>query len=204
MPKNIAMQSRISKHRQCYQGGMIIIALGSNLPGLFGTPKNTLQRALSEIARSGIEIKDTSKLYRTKAYSQIPQPDFLNAIAVVYTPLSAGALLKILKRIEAQAGRREIKAGRSPNSRWIARPLDLDIVSYKGIIYNWKMRKPLEEERVVLPHPRAHERAFVLRPLSEVAPSWHHPVFGLTASELLKRPRVRQTGAVLDAGEPFR
>ncbi len=79
------------------------------------------------------------------------------------------------------------------------RPLDLDIVSYKGVIHNWKMQKPLEGKRVVLPHPRAHERAFVLQPIAEIAPFWHHPVFGLTAPELLKRPSVRQTGKILSA-----
>jgi 2-amino-4-hydroxy-6-hydroxymethyldihydropteridine diphosphokinase len=102
-----------------------------------------------------------------------------------------------LKRIEAQAGRRELKEAH----RWIPRPLDLDIVSYKGVIHNWKMQKPLEGKRVVLPHARAHERAFVLQPLSEIAPFWHHPVFGLTAAELLKRPSVRQTGKILSADE---
>ena len=96
-----------------------------------------------------------------------------------------------------------VAIGRSAH-QWIPRPLDLDIVSYKGLIYNWKMNQPLEGGRVVLPHPRAHERAFVLRPLCEVAPFWHHPVFGLTAPELLKRPTVRQTGEILSVGEFLR
>jgi 2-amino-4-hydroxy-6-hydroxymethyldihydropteridine diphosphokinase len=176
---------------------MIILALGSNLDGVFGTPYQSISRALNELAVSGIKIKDASRLYRTRAYARYPQPDFLNAIATVHTPLPAHTLLEILKRIEAQAGRRELKEAH----RWIPRPLDLDIVSYKGIVYNWKMQKPLNGKRVVLPHPRAHERAFVLQPLSEIAPFWHHPVFGLTAPELLKRPAVRQTGKILSADE---
>jgi 2-amino-4-hydroxy-6-hydroxymethyldihydropteridine diphosphokinase len=179
---------------------MIIIALGSNLDGAFGTPYQSIRRALNELSASGIEIKDASRLYRTRAYGSYPQPDFLNAIATAYTPLPAQALLEIFKRIEAQAGRHEAKKAH----RWIPRPLDLDIVSYKGVVYNWKMRKPLEGKRVVLPHPRAHERAFVLQPLSDVAPFWHHPVFGLTAREFLKRPAVRQTGKILSAGELLR
>ena len=176
---------------------MIVIALGSNLHGVFGTPRQSIERALDELAVSGIQISDTSRLYRTLAHASHPQPDFLNAIATAHTPLPAYALLEILKRIEAQAGRHQAKGAH----RWIPRPLDLDIVSYKGVVHNWKMLKPLEDKRVVLPHPRAHERAFVLQPLSEVAPFWHHPVFGLTAAELLKRPRVRQTGKVLSAEE---
>jgi 7,8-dihydro-6-hydroxymethylpterin-pyrophosphokinase len=112
--------------------------------------------------------------------------------------------MEILKRIEAQAGRQRLKAEYRLTGQWKPRPLDLDIVSYKDTIYNWKMRKPIEGERVVLPHPRAHERAFVLRPLCDVAPFWHHPVFGLTASEFLKRPRVHETGAILRVGEFLR
>ena len=176
---------------------MIILALGSNLDGVFGTPYQSISRALNELTASGIKIKDASRLYRTRAYSRHPQPDFLNAIATAHTPLPAHTLLEILKRIEAQAGRRELKEAH----QWKPRPLDLDIVSYKGVIHNWKMQKPLEGKRVVLPHARAHERAFVLRPLSEIAPFWHHPVFGLTAAELLKRPSVRQTGKILSADE---
>jgi len=179
---------------------MIIIALGSNLDGVFGTPYQSIRRALNELAASGIEIKDASRLYRTRPYGGCPQPDFLNAIATADTPLPAHALLEIFKRIEAQAGRHEAKDAH----RWIPRPLDLDIVSYKGVVCNWKMRKPLERKRVVLPHPRAHERAFVLQPLSDVAPFWHHPVFGLTALEFLKRPAVRQTGKILSPGELLR
>ena len=176
---------------------MIIIALGSNLDGTFGTSKQSIERALHELVVSGIKIKCSSRLYRTRAHACNPQPDFMNAVATAHTPLPPYALLEILKRIEAQAGRRTPKGAR----RWMPRPLDLDIVSYKGIIHNWKMQKPLEGKRVVLPHPRAHERAFVLQPISEIAPFWHHPVFGLTAAELLKRPPVRQTGKILSADE---
>jgi 2-amino-4-hydroxy-6-hydroxymethyldihydropteridine diphosphokinase len=176
---------------------MIILALGSNLLGAFGTPMQSLCRALEELSASSVQIKDVSRLYRTRAQASRPQPDFLNAIVTAFTPLPADALLTILKRIEAQAGRHEPKAAR----RWVPRPLDIDIVCYKGIICNWRRKKPIDGKRVVLPHPRAHERAFVLRPLSEAAPFWHHPVFGLTASEILKNPQVRETGAILGASE---
>lgn len=176
---------------------MILIGLGSNLSGVFGTPKNTICRALKELAAVGIQIVETSGIYVTRAYSYAPQPDYLNAIATVATPMSAGPLLQVLKRIEAQAGRRVAKNRRRPYSQWEPRPLDLDIVCYKGIVCNWKMKAPIEGMRVVLPHPRAHERAFVLTPLAEISPFWHHPIFGLTADQFLKQPEVRQTGAIL-------
>jgi 2-amino-4-hydroxy-6-hydroxymethyldihydropteridine diphosphokinase len=179
---------------------MIIIALGSNLPGRFGTPKETLSRALAEMSASGVEIASTSRLYRTLAYASIKQPDFLNAVAAVSTSLSAEALLQVLKRIEAQAGRRAAKNADPTALRWAPRTLDLDLIDYDSVIYNWKMRSPANGERVILPHPRAHERVFVLRPVCDIAPLWRHPVFGLTARQLLQRPGVSETGRIVSAG----
>jgi 2-amino-4-hydroxy-6-hydroxymethyldihydropteridine diphosphokinase len=74
-------------------------------------------------------------------------------------------------------------------------------VSYKGTVRNWKGNWPKKGMRVTLPHPRAHERAFVLRPLADVAPFWHHPVSGLTPEQLLKWPKVRETGKILASQE---
>jgi 2-amino-4-hydroxy-6-hydroxymethyldihydropteridine diphosphokinase len=180
---------------------MIIIALGSNLAGPFGTPDATVRRALDELNARGVEMASMSRLYRTAAHASTPQPDFVNAIATVYTPMAAGALLKILKRIEAQSGRRAAKNVDPTVLNWAPRTLDLDLICYKGLVCNWKMQAPAKTRCVILPHPRAHERAFVLQPLMEVAPFWHHPIFGLTAAQLLKHPGVKDTGAILSAGE---
>lgn len=175
---------------------MIIIALGSNLKGNFGSPEYALVNAVNALAASGIKIVGTSEIYITRAYGYKPQPDYYNAIVSVATPLPPGSLLRVLKRIEAQAGRCKSKSGRAPYFRWMPRPLDLDIVSYNGIVENWQAGRPKDGARVILPHPRAHERAFVLRPLADVAPNWHHPVFGLTPAQFLKRPAVRATGKI--------
>ena len=175
---------------------MIVIALGSNLSGKFGSPACALRKAIGKLAAAGIQIIDTSKMYKTEAYAYARQPDFFNAIATIGTALSAGSLLEVFKKIEAEAGRRNPKSGRPPQFSWLPRPLDLDIVSYKGVVCNWKSKRPKAGQRVILPHPRAHERAFVLRPLAEIAPDWHHPVFGLTAEQLLKRPGVREAGKI--------
>ncbi|HZV21912.1 MAG TPA: 2-amino-4-hydroxy-6-hydroxymethyldihydropteridine diphosphokinase, partial [Hyphomicrobiales bacterium] len=80
--------------------------------------------------------------------------------------------------------------------RWPPRQLDLDIICYKATICNWTGGRPLQGKPLVLPHPRAHERAFVLTPILDIAPNWHHPVFGLTAAQLLKRPIARGIGAI--------
>ncbi|MGO9545381.1 MAG: 2-amino-4-hydroxy-6-hydroxymethyldihydropteridine diphosphokinase [Rhodomicrobium sp.] len=178
------------------QGGMIVISLGSNISGNFGTPAFALRRAIAELKASRIEIIHTSQMYITEAYSYTPQPDFLNAIVTVAAALPPDALLQVLKRIEARAGRVKQKSGYHSFFHWMPRPLDLDIVNYKNMVCHWKGKFPKVAERVILPHPRAHERAFVLRPLAEVAPSWHHPVFGLTAAQLLKQPAVRNTGKI--------
>ncbi len=175
---------------------MIVLALGSNLAGRFGAPKAALRRALDELNAHGIQVISTSNVYETLAHTFSTQPNYVNAAAIVTTALPADSLLQVLKRIEAEAGRLK-KSRKSSFYNWEPRPLDLDIVSYKGIVLNWKGNCPKIGDRVILPHPRAHERAFVLRPLLDLAPNWHHPVFGLTAKQLLKRPEVRSTGKIL-------
>jgi 2-amino-4-hydroxy-6-hydroxymethyldihydropteridine diphosphokinase len=185
-----------------FQGGdrnMIIIALGSNLSNKFGSPKAALQKAIQELRAAGIRTARTSSLYETEAHAYIPQPNFVNAVIAVDTHLPAHTLLQVLKLIEAEAGRGKEKSGKIPYFLWRPRPLDLDIVSYKGLICNWTGHRPCGKKRVILPHPRAHERAFVLRPLADIAPEWHHPVFGLTARQLLKRPAVRSTGKIISS-----
>jgi 2-amino-4-hydroxy-6-hydroxymethyldihydropteridine diphosphokinase len=184
------------------QGGIVIIALGSNLSSsVWGAPRSTLRRALDELAASGIQILSVSRTYDTLAHSHAPQPNFLNAVVATETSMSADNLLQVLKAIEARAGRDKVKKAIPLYYQWQPRPLDLDIISYKGRVWNWRLRRPLAHRRVILPHPRAHERAFVLRPISEIAPAWHHPVFGLTAEALLKRPPVRDTGKILNSHE---
>jgi 2-amino-4-hydroxy-6-hydroxymethyldihydropteridine diphosphokinase len=180
---------------------MIVIALGSNLAGRFGMPYATIRRALDEMKAQGVEIASASRLYRTAPHSSARQPDFVNAIATAYTPMSARSLLQVLKRIEAQAGRRPSNRANPTTLNWAPRTLDLDLIDYKGLICNWKLWEPALKARVILPHPRAHERAFVLQPLAEIAPLWRHPVFGLTAAQLLKLPGVKKTGEILSVGD---
>lgn len=112
----------------------------------------------------------------------------------VETDLDPDALLKVLHDVEAVMGRQR-------KERWGARTLDLDLLDYHGRVVEEAAsasdRKPLpsaitavieapSECRAILPHPRMHERAFVLIPLSELAPNWHHPVTGEAIDELLE------------------
>ena len=114
-------------------------------------------------------------------------------MALLATRLPAPSLLRLLKEIERQSGRR----GGRP---WGARTLDLDIIDYKGLIMGRSSRKGVPRERVrplVLPHPQLENRPFVLKPLIDVAPDWRHPVTKTSAKELSRRAKKRGQGSVL-------
>jgi len=158
---------------------MIVIALGSNLDGPWGTPRQALMRALAELNQFPLRLKKSSSLIITKPYGVVNQPDFVNAVAWIETALSPEALMAKLHSIERAAGRRRRK-------RWGPRCLDLDLLDYHGLRRSGARNtlKPLR-----LPHPGIAERQFVLAPMLEVAPSWHHPITHLTAHHMLKKLR---------------
>jgi 2-amino-4-hydroxy-6-hydroxymethyldihydropteridine diphosphokinase len=181
--------------------GNVIVALGANFRGPWGKPRKTLKRALKALDRDGVAVKAISEFYETEAIGQTRQPPYLNAVALVATSLPAPALLRRLKQIERDAGRR----GGRP---WGSRSLDLDIVDYKGLIVNWpgsrgRSRGPGIKRpgghALRLPHPLMHERPFVLRPLLDLAPDWRHPVLKLSAARLWQRVARRKDGRVLGA-----
>jgi len=151
------------------------IAFGGNL----GDVRDTFVQARTELAGiDGVALKTSSMLYRTSPLGPAGQPDYLNAVVEIETSLELPALLDALQRIENLHGRVR-------HERWGARTLDLDIVACGELI--------LESERLTLPHPHMHERLFVLRPLCDIAPAWHHPHMKMSAGQLLQR--------LLDAGE---
>ncbi|MBE7420883.1 MAG: 2-amino-4-hydroxy-6-hydroxymethyldihydropteridine diphosphokinase [Zoogloeaceae bacterium] len=128
------------------------IGLGSNLDD----PAAQLQRAFGELScTEGVVVLARSSLYRSAPVGFAAQPDFVNAAALVATTLPPRRLLAVLHAIEAAHGRR--RAFRNG-----PRTLDLDLLLYGG--------ETMDEGGLVLPHPAAHERAFVLEPLLEIAP----------------------------------
>jgi 2-amino-4-hydroxy-6-hydroxymethyldihydropteridine diphosphokinase len=174
--------------------GKVLVGLGANCPGPWGTPAKTLQRALREIEQRGITVKAVSDLYETAAMGAARQPPYVNQVVLLATSLPAPALLRLLKQIEMGAGRR----GGRP---WGQRTLDLDIIDYKGLKMNWSRgTKGMPRERIrplVLPHPQLELRPFVLKPLLDIVPNWRHPVLKLSASTLWRRLRNRGQGSVL-------
>lgn len=141
-----------------------LIALGSNL----GDRLDTLRGAVDALAHHG-RIIAVSSVWETAPMYVVDQPSFLNACLAMDTDLKPLALLDAMQAIERSAGRdRSIRFG--------PRTLDLDLLAFDGI----GMRDP----RLTLPHPRLHERPFVLYPLAEVDPDWRHPALGSTVAEL--------------------
>lgn len=144
------------------------IGLGANL----GRPEDQVRRAIAALAElPGTRLVAASSLYRSAPVGVGEQPDFVNAVVRVQTGLAARALLDELLAIEARFGR-ERKFPGAP------RTLDLDLLLYGDRV--------IEEAGLVVPHPRMHERAFVLAPLVEIAPDAVIPGRG-RAAELLAR-----------------
>lgn len=152
---------------------MILIGVGSNIPGPQGaTPRQNCHNALKLLEDSGVTIVRRSRWYRSSPIPPSDQPWFINGVvAVEAAGLEPEPLLELLHQIELEFGRRRSQ----PNA---PRPLDLDILDFDGRITS-------PDASIVLPHPRMHQRAFVLMPLSEIAPEWRHPVIGDTVSELI-------------------
>lgn len=138
----------------------VYIGLGGNLDD----PAAHILCACSELAALPQSVlKACSSLYLTAPVGFADQPDFINAVAVLETRLSAAVLLGALSAIEARHGRRR-------SFRNAPRPLDLDILLYGD--------ETSDDTVLTLPHPRMHERAFVLEPLLEIAPDCRIPGFG--------------------------
>ncbi len=154
---------------------MILVALGSNVSGPWGTPRETVTRALEELNQFPLRLVMHSSLLVTKPFGVVNQPDFVNAVAAVDTALAPEALMRRLHMIERAAGRRR---GR----RWGPRTLDLDLLEYHGLR---KRGSPNALKLLRLPHPGITDRSFVLEPLVEIAPRWKHPQTRRTAAEML-------------------
>jgi len=151
---------------------VILVGLGGNLASPeFGAPPESLEVALALLAERAVRIVLRSRWYRSAPVPPSNQPWFVNGVVAVETVLEPAALLEVLHGIEARFGR----VRRERNE---ARILDLDLLAYD-------QRVSAEGEVPILPHPRLHERAFVLRPLAEIAPDWRHPRFKRTVAALI-------------------
>lgn len=141
------------------------LALGSNLDNRLANLKNAVDNLTPQMT-----VKKKSHVYETPPWGFTDQPAFLNQVVMVETYMEAVPLLKHLKRLE-------FALGRVPSFQNGPRLIDLDILFYDQLV--------LDTADVKIPHPRLHERAFVLVPLADVAHELIHPVLGKSVSELL-------------------
>ncbi len=154
----------------------VLVALGANLAGQDGrTPLETCRNAIARLdALPNLRVDRVSRWYRTAPVPASDQPDYINAVVALRADPGAAIdpadLLARLQAIESASGRQRTAVN-------AARTLDLDIIGIGDMIRT--------APDPVLPHPRAHQRAFVLAPLADVAPGWVHPVLRRTAAELL-------------------
>ncbi len=159
---------------------MILVAIGSNVEGPWGTPRQTVEHALAELDRPPLRLVRASRLITTAPMGVHDQPDFINAVAIIETELDAPQLLAHLHDLELAADRRR-------SLRWGPRTLDLDLIDHDGRIITEHDDVRTRHGLMVLPHPGIAERAFVLAPIAEIAPDWRHPVSGESAAEMLAR-----------------
>ena len=147
----------------------MVIALGSNLAGEHASSEALLAAALEALAAEGLVLLAASRWWRSAAWPDPTGPEYRNGVALVETREGPEATLAALLKVEAAFNRRR-------ETRNAPRTLDLDLIAFG--------RRVCETPDLTLPHPRAHERLFVMGPLAEVAPGWRHPVSGRTAAEL--------------------
>lgn len=165
----------------------IFLGVGANLPSpRFSSPRETLEAAVRDLAESGIVSLAVSRWYESAPVPISDQPWYVNAVYRVETDLNPSQLLDALHRVEAAYGRvrGEVNA---------ARVIDLDLLDYRGLCRDGAGEGP------VLPHPRMHERAFVLLPLRDLAPDWIHPRSGTSIDRLISELDPEQTARPLDS-----
>jgi 2-amino-4-hydroxy-6-hydroxymethyldihydropteridine diphosphokinase len=146
----------------------VVVALGCSLPGSYPSREALLEAALEALSSDSLTVAARSAWWTSAAWPDPGAPAYLNGVVLVQTGLSADETLVALHRIEARFGRVRTEAN-------APRTLDLDLIAHGRTVL---------DGAVVVPHPRAHERLFVMGPLAEIAPDWRHPVSGRTAANL--------------------
>ena len=153
----------------------VIVALGCNDKGVWHDCTEALEAALARFRSEGIDVIARSSWWRSQAWPDPTDPPFLNGVVIVRTDYDPHALMAALGRIEDAFGR--VRGARNA-----PRTLDLDLIAYG--------REQGDCGGLILPHPRAAERKFVMGPLAEIAPGWMHPVVGARAGMLAGTAQV--------------
>ncbi len=182
----------ISKQEQKYAEMSRIgyVALGSNLQSATRTSLEMVNEALGLFAGAAIRIIQQSQWYSAPSFPAGHGPDYVNGVVEIESDMPAEAVLTALHDIES-------RLGRTRSHRWAARVVDLDLLAFaeqvmpnRAVFIQWQgldlaAQMQATPKELILPHPRLQDRAFVLKPLVEIAPDWQHPVLGQTAREML-------------------
>jgi len=158
----------------------VIVALGGNLPGAHDSVESLLEAALMAFEEAGLKVVARSGWWRSAAWPDPSAPSFLNGVVIMQTDLDPADALHALHAIERRFGRER----HVPNA---PRTLDLDRIAYG--------RQVLQGPGVTLPHPRAHQRRFVMGPLAQIAPEWVHPTLRQTAENLAASAEIGMDAA---------
>ncbi len=149
----------------------IFLGIGANLaPGGFETPRSGCEAAIAALGDVGVDVVKISPWYETAPVPISDQPWFANAVIEASTELGEIEVLTSIHRVENDFGR-------TRSARNEARVLDIDLLDYDGICRN--------DAAITIPHPRLHQRAFVLLPLRDLAPEWVHPELLQGVSDLV-------------------
>lgn len=172
--------------------GQALVAFGANLPFGGEDPAANLRLAVAALAGEGLAVLALSRFFATPCFPAGAGPDYVNAAAVLDCGegVDLASILARLHRVEARFGRERVQ-------RWGMRTLDIDLLAMGDSVLpdaetqdRWRLL-PMEQQvratpdRLILPHPRLQDRAFVLVPLADVAPDWVHPRTGQSVRAML-------------------
>lgn len=155
--------------------GPTIIGLGSNVREQLLTPSLFISEVVNSLVEYNIEISNVSRPWASYSWPNKCDPMYINAVLFASTSIGPEDLLKSLNHIENRFGRRRTVKN-------APRTLDLDLIAYGDII--------IKSEALTLPHPSAHERAFVMGPICDVDKDWVHPILGIDAKTLFQQANV--------------
>lgn len=150
------------------------LSLGTNL----GDRQGYLKAAIESLKKNAINLLALSPIYETEPIGVLDQPNFLNMVIKIETDLTPEELLKVTMEIEQEQHRVRVK-------RWGPRTLDIDILFYDDLVID-------NPPTLLVPHPRASERAFILLPLNDIAPNFIHPILKVPIKELAIRVEGRE------------